>query len=126
MFISDFSFSKSLKALVGITVFLLASNSFGQTSNSDLIENVSSQIESLRIKRDWAKSTPKEDSIAIAQGWYEKVEIQLAELFDKKRNLIKTETGKRWVSIEEFEAVLDKKKSVLLADENYIIEQNQN
>jgi len=97
---------------------------FSQVNSSEEIQKVSQQIESIRVKRDWIKNDPKEDSIAVSEGWYEKMDGQLKGLFDQKRTLMKTETGKRWVAIEEFQDLPQGKGEMMANDPRYIVEQN--
>jgi len=111
-----------MKSVFVILAMSFSVMTFSQTNYTEELQKVSSQIESIRVKRDWIKNDPVEDSIAVAQEWYAKMEDQLDALFDKKRNLIRNETGKRWVSIEEFEEIKVKKQQILLADDNFVIE----
>lgn len=113
-----------MKSTLLLIFFLGLSTAFSQTSYSEEVNQVSSQIDGVRSKIVWVKSVPQEDSIAVAQGWYEQMGLQLDKLTDQKRNLIRTETGKRWVSIEEFEETSTEKQAILIADQTYIIEQH--
>ncbi len=110
--------------MVALLVFLMSSNiGMTQTNQNDL-EIVDSQIQAFRIKIEHVKSIPSENTEALESGWYVEMREELGKLFDKKRNIIFEQTGKKWVAKEEFEEVLEKKKPLLLNDSNYIIEQN--
>jgi len=113
---------RSLKFLLLSVILLFSSNIFAQYNNTEEIQQIDEQIESIRIKRDLVKNSPEEDSIAITQNWYILMDKQLAQLTAKKRKIIMDQTGKKWVSIEEFNDAPEKKKMILLSDDSYIIE----
>ena len=103
--------------------------SFGQNNNqvhidSVKLSNVNTEINGFRTKIEWVKSNPAEDSIAVAQDWYTYANDQLAQLFDTKRQIIKSLNGKHWISKEEFEALPEIKKQSVLQDSSYEVEQN--
>lgn len=81
---------------------MLSSVSFGQSEDPE-IQNLTNQMTTLREKRDWVKSDPEENTLALQNGWYDMVEKNLSQLASKKRAIYLEQTGKRWISIEEFE-----------------------
>ena len=113
-----------MKLVITVLVLSFSVITYSQLNYSDEVQKISKQIESIRVKRDWVKTDPKEDSIAVSEGWYVKMDGQLKDLFDQKRTLIKTETGKRWVAMEEFEDLPQGKREMMANDPRYIVEQN--
>lgn len=114
---------KSLFIILALCFYVMT---YSQENYSEEVQKVSQQIESIRVKRDWIKNDPVEDSIAVSEGWYIQMEGRLEVLFEKKRSLMKTDTGKRWVSYEEFEKLPQEKREMMANDPRYIVEQASN
>jgi hypothetical protein len=106
-----------------VALLWLSSSSFAQEANNYELESITKEMNNIRAKRDWVKSVPEENTIAITEGWYELVDQKLAILASRKRSIIKTQTGKRWISIEEFDGAPVEKQQAILSDTNYIVEQ---
>ena len=110
-------------------IFICSYLSYGQNptqahNDSIKLNNVNLKIDAVRTKRDFIKSDPVEDSIAVAQNWYAQNEEQLMRLFDTKKQIIASLNGKIWISKEEFETLPQEKKDILLQDSAYLIEPN--
>ncbi|MBD3638087.1 MAG: hypothetical protein HUJ25_12105 [Crocinitomicaceae bacterium] len=87
------------------------------------MQAINDQIEAIRSKIEKVKADPTEHQIALDEGWYEDMNANLKKLFDKKRVIIKDQTGKTFVSIEEFDAFPPEKQDKLLQSDRHIIEQ---
>lgn len=113
-----------VKLFTLIALILFSLNGISQSNQNLDLANVESQIQSFRAKIEHVKSSPSENTEAINSGWYNDMRTALNKLFDQKRNIIFTQTGKKWLSKEEFEEVPEKKKQIIINDSNFIIEQN--
>lgn len=101
-------------------------NSINQIElNVEKIQLIDEKINTYRIKRDYIKSNPIEDSIAISENWYQMINNELGILFNAKRNIIQYETGKRWISEEEFNLIPAKKQDLILNNPDFYIVENK-
>jgi hypothetical protein len=112
----------STKKLYTVLFVLVSTFSFSQQTES--LESLNAQIESIRIKSDLIKADSLENEKAIEVGWFKTMKSQLAKLTHKKRKIILEQTGKKWFSIEEFQEMPFEKQQMVLNDANYLIEQN--
>lgn len=116
-----------MKLVLLLSLLHMTFLSFGQSESQQEIDSlklsqIDTEIENFRVKREYVKSDPYEDSVAVSEDWYLFVEKQLILLFDKKKQIILSMTGKQWVSLEEFEAKTEEEKAQISANESYLIE----
>ncbi|MBD3636311.1 MAG: hypothetical protein HUJ25_03135 [Crocinitomicaceae bacterium] len=107
-----------------ITVSVWGQNMSQADADSIKLVQVDADIEAYRVKIEFVKSDPQEDSIATANGWYSEMNRKLDRLFDRKRQIIQSLYGKKWMSKEKFDTLLPEEKEFFMNNENYIIEQN--
>ena len=121
------------KTSITIMLSFLVNYSIAQFNNSinqielnvEKIQLIDEKINTYRIKRDYIKSNPIEDSIAISENWYQMINNELGILFNAKRNIIQYETGKRWISEEEFNLIPAKKQDLILNNPDFYIVENK-
>ena len=92
-------------------------------SSEERLKKLNAQINALRAKRDFLKSDPVQDSIAKSVGWYSSTHSSLGELISEKTEIIKSTTGKTWISLEEMQEMYPEKLQVILSSSDYIIEE---
>jgi hypothetical protein len=121
--ISWFKFPLVSKLLM-LVIFMSISNfTTAQNTPEQELESIENQIEAIRIKRTHVQNDPSQHSQALTDGWYGMVTESLKRLADKKRIIVLDQTGKNFISLEEFEMYPQDKKDKLLISPNHIIEQ---
>ena len=110
--------------LLFLGILFFSSQIFAQEIEPSELDKVSFKIESIRAEIESVKSVKDENGLPVDKDWYKKLDKALRVLTDKKRNLIREQTGKKWVSIEEINKMPEEKKLIKMADPNCIFENN--
>ncbi|MFT6504038.1 MAG: hypothetical protein ACJASQ_004178 [Crocinitomicaceae bacterium] len=100
-------------------------DSYSTEHKAELVR-IDSHINALRVKIEWVLSVPEEKKSAEASGWFTTIRNTMDELSEEKRIIIREETNKEFISIEEFAdlSILDQKK--VIDEGNSIVEMIKN
>lgn len=105
-----------------LAFFFLSFNAFSQVSQQTELDIINHKIESLRTKRNFVLNNPSEKAEAEQSGWFDEIDQHLNLLFGEKREIILSQTGKIFVSIEEFQLLPSDKQNSLVTSPKHILE----
>lgn len=110
--------------VLGLSVNAQVSYSGFTQEHIEELSKLDLQIESIRTKWEYVKNSESENALAIQEGWYDDMRMNLWQLFSQKRTIIRAETGKEFFSIEEFAELSLEKQQVVIDENKSLIEQN--